>query len=645
MSGRPTSWAVATLGDITATRISQRGPVGVGTFTYIDISSIDNERKEILNPKVLPIREAPSRAKQEIQQNDVLVSMTRPNLNAVARVPVELNGAIASTGFHVLRTSAIDPRWISWRVKSKVFVQEMTDLVQGALYPAIRPSDVQAHCLPIPPLLEQNRILAKIESLMARSQKAREALADIPGFIDRFRQAILASACEGRLTENWRDTHPAPMSDSHVEAPGEPFPESWMLIPFGDLIEYGPQNGLYKHQSAYGNGSPIVRIDAFYEGTIQDWNSLKRLEVSQEELETFGLKNDDILINRVNSPKYLGKSALVVGIPEPCVFESNMMRLRLDTSRITPSFARLYLQSPRGLDELRKNAKHAVNQSSINQQDVKAALVLLPPLNEQAELVRRVTQALILVDQIMARCLESVAEVESFNQSILAKAFRGELVPQDPTDEPAEALLTRIRAELVASPTPTRRGRGVPPIAGPQPQSLAPLPTVVRKSAPASRSPATRPKADDLDANTVLRAFRQALAAQVRWDSDDNLLRVVAQRLGYERLGSSVKETLRGYLRDALLRRIVERQDDGTLGMGPRTLDAYTRDELIGVIPSVLRKGQAVDRDELMKAILHHLAFQRLTDPAHEALRSALNGAVRRGVLQAEGQGVVRRQA
>jgi hypothetical protein len=58
-----------------------------------------------------------------------------------------------------------------------------------------------------------------------------------------------------------------------------------------------------------------------------------------------------------------------------------------------------------------------------------------------------------------------------------------------------------------------------------------------------------------------------------------------------------------------------------------------------------LRKGQAVDRDELMKAILHHLAFQRLTDPAHEALRSALNGAVRRGVLQAEGQGVVRRQA
>src|SRR5207253_1621869 len=133
------------------------------------------------------------------------------------------------------------------------------------------------------------------------------------------------------------------------------------------------QNGLYKPQSCYGSGTPIVRIDAFYDGRITNWAELKRLKISREEREQFALVEYDILINRVNSPKFLGKSALIKEMPEPSVYESNMMRLRLDRSRIEPNYAGLYLRSAQGLEELRKNAKHAVNQSSINQQDVKAA--------------------------------------------------------------------------------------------------------------------------------------------------------------------------------------------------------------------------------------------------------------------------------
>src|SRR2546422_105242 len=82
-------------------------------------------------------------------------------------------------------------------------------------------------------------------------------------------------------------------------------PKNWPVSPLGELLVSGPQNGLYKHSSSYGKGTPILRIDAFYDGVITDVRSLKRLEVTQEELSKYQLNDGDIVINRVNSPEYL----------------------------------------------------------------------------------------------------------------------------------------------------------------------------------------------------------------------------------------------------------------------------------------------------------------------------------------------------
>jgi len=106
-----------------------------------------------------------------------------------------------------------------------------------------------------------------------------------------------------------------------------------------------------------------------------------------------------------------------------------------------------YLNSPSGLKELRKNAKHAVNQSSINQQDVKETAVVLPPLEEQHEIIGRVDALFKIADRIESRHKKARVHVDRITQSILAKAFRGELVPQNPNDEPASELLKRIQAE------------------------------------------------------------------------------------------------------------------------------------------------------------------------------------------------------
>lgn len=320
---------------------------------------------------------------------------------------------------------------------------------KSSAIPGVSRKDIYGIEVPVPPPAEQHRIVAKLEKLLAKVEASQERLNKIPALLKRFRQSVLAAACSGRLTNDWRkkcnqDNHAKTReSDSHI-------PTTWKLVHFGRLISDGPHNGLYKPQSAYGSGTPIVRIDAFYDGEITEWNELKRLNLTARESRQFSLSAGDILINRLNSPKFLGKAALVRRMPEPSVYESNMMRLRMEISQVIPEYAILYLCSAQGIEELRKNAKHAVNQSSINQEDVKAVLFVLPPLSEQQEIVRSVDSLFKIVDRIEERYKKSKAHIDKLTQSILAKAFRGELVPQDLNDEPASALLERICALKIA---------------------------------------------------------------------------------------------------------------------------------------------------------------------------------------------------
>jgi type I restriction enzyme S subunit len=148
--------------------VEQHAPAGRGEFTYVDISSIDRETKRIIDPKVLPVAKAPSRAKQVLKTGDILVSMTRPNLNAVAIVPPDLDGSIGSTGFHVLRGKEAESGFLFYAVQTPGFIDAMCKKVQGALYPAVRPRDISSFCLPPFSLSSQRRIVAEIEKQFTR---------------------------------------------------------------------------------------------------------------------------------------------------------------------------------------------------------------------------------------------------------------------------------------------------------------------------------------------------------------------------------------------------------------------------------------------------------------------------------------------
>lgn len=287
--------------------------------------------------------------------------------------------------------------------------------------------------VPIPPLQEQQRIVAKLDELMEKVDRTRARLERIPKILKRFRQSILSAAVSGKLTEEWRDRN-------RIE-------DTFKTVSLESLILQGPQNGLYKPQSSYGSGALILRIDNFYDGKINSWESLKRLVVEENEIRLYSLQDDDIIINRVNSMPFLGKSAIVKDLKELCVFESNMMRLKLDLRKADPNYVILFLNSLQGQDELRKNAKQAVNQASINQQDVMAVGVSLPTnIKEQQEIVKRQKQLFDIADKIEARFSKAKAQLDRMPQSLLAKAFRGELVPQDKRDESAAELLKRIKS-------------------------------------------------------------------------------------------------------------------------------------------------------------------------------------------------------
>ena len=187
------------LGEMSEGRVAQEGPQGRGEFTYVDISSIDRETKRIVDPKVLPSSKAPSRAKQVLKAGDVVVSMTRPNLNAVAIVPPDLDGAIGSTGFHVLRARDVEPGFLFYVVQTPDFIDAMCQKVQGALYPAVRPTDISSFCVLPSSLEQQRRIVAEIEKQFTRLEAGVAALRRVQANLKRYRAAVLKAACEGRL--------------------------------------------------------------------------------------------------------------------------------------------------------------------------------------------------------------------------------------------------------------------------------------------------------------------------------------------------------------------------------------------------------------------------------------------------------------
>ncbi len=225
--------------------------------------------------------------------------------------------------------------------------------------------------IPVPPLPEQR----KISGVLGIVQQAIEQ-----------QERLLALTAELKKTLLHRIFTRGLRGEPQKQTEIGPVPESWLVLPLSDVISEDPKNGLYKHSSAYGEGTPILRIDDFSnDGDIVTSASNRVVTEGSEHL-LYALRKNDIVTNRVNSLSHLGKTALVGELPESMVFESNMMRFRVDEQRALPGYVFRLLNSPVCKKQIIGSAKRAVGQSSINQGNLKAILLPLPSVAIQKEI-------------------------------------------------------------------------------------------------------------------------------------------------------------------------------------------------------------------------------------------------------------------
>ena len=437
------------------------------TFGYVDISAIDNQQFRIVADAVKSFlgSEAPSRARRPIQTGDVLFSNVRTYLRNIARVEHGTPAQLCSTGFTVLRPGpAIDSRYLFRWVLTDSFIDAVTPKQTGTHYPATSDRVVLDSVLPVPPLAEQHRIVDKLETLLARVNAVRDHLAKVPAILRQFRQSVLAAACSGRLTEDWRANNQTTLADelrsgsTYVDErttdtdsiPKLPeVPRTWAIVRIRDVvkqIQYG--------SNAKADGSAVSGVGMLRMGNVQDGRidlaSLKYVRRSKD-LAGFRLQRGDLVFNRTNSPELVGKAA-VFNRDDEMVFASYLVRVRTNEDRTISSYLCSWIMSPWGRSWAQAVRTDGVSQSNINASKLSGMPVLLPPLREQHEIMRRVDSLMSLSAALEQRVSHVAESTGALEQSILAKAFRGELVPceadvargEGRTYETAEALLQQI---------------------------------------------------------------------------------------------------------------------------------------------------------------------------------------------------------
>lgn len=435
----PSGWTWTTLGEITDPYIVQSPPLET-SFTYIEISSIDNGSKTISAPSRLAAAEAPTRARQHLRAGDVVISMTRPNLNAVARISEQFDGAIGSTGFCVLRPTLVDSNWLLYIAQSPQFIRAMTTRVQGVVYPAVRPIDIRSFVVPLPPLEEQRRLVAELDRQLTRISSASGSLRRTQANMKRYRAAVLKAACEGRLV---------PLGQ--VVPVGE--------VQLDGILRDGLTNG--RSVPSRPGGFPVLRLTALLRGGL-DLSQRKGGSWERENALAFLVEKGDFFVARGNgSLSLVGRGALLETEPDEVAFPDTMIRIRVDPEKYDPGFLRLVWDSAFVRRQIEAVARTTAGIYKINQGDLRKICLPAPRLDAQKTMVELAERLLSQAQQLETIAQYNQQRAQSLRNSILAIAFEGRLTTQDPNDEPASILLEKIRQEreAAAENKPRRRGR------------------------------------------------------------------------------------------------------------------------------------------------------------------------------------------
>jgi type I restriction enzyme S subunit len=373
----------------------------------------------------------------------------------------------------------MESEFIGLFLKTPQYWAAIADETAGIAIPNVNASKLKRLEIPLPPLAEQKRIVAKVEKLLARVNAARERLAKVPEILKRFRQSVLAAACSGRLTADWRDNTKITLTGTQILdniAPGRKSAKernahnhSWSLFDHSETWDWAflseiAESRLGKMLDKKKNvGVPtryLRNINVRWFGF--DMNDLQEIKATIEDREKLSLRHGDVLVCEGGEP---GRAAVWENNTEGLIYQKALHRIRLKGNIQSKWLAynlRVDADNKR-LDSLFTGTtiKHLTGKS------IAKYPIAIPPIEEQKEIIHRVEPLFKAADIIEKRVAVATAQAEKLTQAILAKAFRGELVPTEAeltrregrSYEPASALLAKIEAQRKDIKPKRKRGR------------------------------------------------------------------------------------------------------------------------------------------------------------------------------------------
>ena len=440
MSNLPASWVETTLGEITSLITKGTTPTSLGFHfqsSGIPFVKIENIKDWKINKTSIgdfisdECHDALKRS--QLAEGDVLFSIAGTiGKTAVVdkdSIPANTNQAVA-----IIRgtSNVILPRLLMLELAflADDFAKKNA---RGGAMNNISLGDIRSLILSIPPLNEQKRITNKLNSLLARVDSCQTHLERVPQILKRFRQSVLAAATSGRLTEDWREEKGVDVSN-------------WESKSLGELV-LESANGFSKRRSDNGKETVVLRLADFKNAERYIGNE-RTVKMDEKELKKYGMVEGDLLVIRVNGSRDLAGRFIEYKNPGETLeaYCDHFIRLRLDTTKILSRFASFVANSGEGRRYIELELVTSAGQNTINQPSVFGLMMDVPSLEEQAEIVRRVEKLFAYAERLEARYYSASEHVERMTPSLLAKAFRGELVGQEVGDESAEKLLERIQS-------------------------------------------------------------------------------------------------------------------------------------------------------------------------------------------------------
>jgi len=464
LNNLPEGWAIAKIKDV-ASHTKGKKPKnlskcsGKGFVPYIDIKAFENGE----------VRQFADETSSNItSENDVLVVWdgARSGLPGIGK-----KGAIGST-IMALHPIEISTYFLFSFMQSKF--EYINSNPRGTGIPHVDPTIFWDLDFPIAPFSEQQRIVAKLEKLMAKLDQCKARLEKIPFILKRFRQSVLAAACSGELTKDWREKSIVSMSvlttlekikkyrieqakskrelnqilkyyderDKVLLSQGNngSIPYNWASCQIGDI------------GNVFNGSTPSRKISEYWDGNIS-WVSSGEvrnsvIDQTKEKITDLGYKNSSVrmipegsvLIAMIGEGKTRGQSSI---LKTPATINQNIAAVFIDHGRVISEYLWYWFQYQY---EANRQVGSGSGPQALNCQRVRGLPFNFPPLEEQKEIVLRIESIFKFAVQIEGRYEKAKVHVDKLTQSILAKAFRGELVPQDPNDPPASDLLERIKA-------------------------------------------------------------------------------------------------------------------------------------------------------------------------------------------------------